>query len=137
MPVKYQPDYTYLRHVKIRRVHLFTFIQMICMAFMWIVKKIKMISIAFPVSVSALTPSKLDLTFIWFNFVTGYSKSSTNEKSIIQYKRKSRKETSVSKRVSRFSKLTIFTDYNGMRTIRQQYGDKETNFLMTPQILSQ
>ena len=27
MPPKYQPDYYYLRHVPIKKVHLFTFIQ--------------------------------------------------------------------------------------------------------------
>ena len=27
MPPKYQPDYSYLRHVPIKKVHLFTFIQ--------------------------------------------------------------------------------------------------------------
>lgn len=27
MPTKYQPDYYYLRHVPIKTVHLFTFIQ--------------------------------------------------------------------------------------------------------------
>ena len=27
MPPKYQPDYHYLRHVPLRQVHLFTFIQ--------------------------------------------------------------------------------------------------------------
>ena len=27
MPPKYQPDYYYLRHVPIKKVHIFTFIQ--------------------------------------------------------------------------------------------------------------
>ena len=31
MPGKYQPDYPYLRRVPLRRVHLFTFIQIICL----------------------------------------------------------------------------------------------------------
>ena len=52
MPVKYQPDYIYLRHVKLLRVHLFTFIQIICFAVMWVIKTIKETSIAFPVMVN-------------------------------------------------------------------------------------
>jgi len=52
MPVKYQPDYIYLRHVKILRVHLFTFIQVICFVVMWVIKSIKETSITFPVMVN-------------------------------------------------------------------------------------
>lgn len=51
MPVKYQPDYPYLRHVPLWRVHLFTFIQILCVAGLWIVKSIKSISIIFPLLV--------------------------------------------------------------------------------------
>ena len=53
MPAKYQPDLPYLRHVKINRVHLFTFIQIICLAVLWVVKMVKSISIAFPVMVNS------------------------------------------------------------------------------------
>lgn len=28
-PMKYQPDYAYLRHVSIKRVHLFTLVQVL------------------------------------------------------------------------------------------------------------
>ena len=41
MPAKYQPDYDYLRHVPIRRVHLFTAIQIICLIVLWVVKSVK------------------------------------------------------------------------------------------------
>jgi len=53
MPPKYQPDYMYLRHVPVRRVHLFTAIQIICLIGLWVVKTIKQISIVFPVMVRA------------------------------------------------------------------------------------
>ena len=52
MPVKYQPDYTYLRHVPLWRVHIFTFLQVLCLAALWAVKSIKSISIVFPLLVS-------------------------------------------------------------------------------------
>jgi len=51
MPAKYQPDYMYLRHVPVRRVHLFTAIQIVCLIGLWIVKTIKQISIIFPLMV--------------------------------------------------------------------------------------
>ena len=33
-----QPDYVYLRHVPLRKVHLFTIIQMICFALLYAIK---------------------------------------------------------------------------------------------------
>lgn len=54
MPAKYQPDYVYLRHVPLRRCHLFTFIQILCLAALWVIKSIKSISIVFPLMVLAM-----------------------------------------------------------------------------------
>lgn len=54
MPAKYQPDYMFLRHVPIGRVHRFTFIQLFCLALLWTVKTIKAISIVFPLMVSGV-----------------------------------------------------------------------------------
>ena len=52
MPAKYQPDYMYLRHVRTKRVHLFTAIQLLCLTVLWAIKSYKKISIAFPIMVS-------------------------------------------------------------------------------------
>ena len=38
MTPKMQPDYVYLRHVPLRKVHLFTIIQMICFALLYAIK---------------------------------------------------------------------------------------------------
>ncbi|XP_013395927.1 electroneutral sodium bicarbonate exchanger 1 [Lingula anatina] len=54
MPPKYQPDYTFLRHVPLKRVHLFTAIQLLCLIILWVIKTIKSISIAFPLMVLAM-----------------------------------------------------------------------------------
>ncbi|KAL5005938.1 hypothetical protein ScPMuIL_017096 [Solemya velum] len=54
MPQKYQPDYMYLRHVPVRRVHLFTMIQVLCLSILWVIKTVKKISIAFPLMVLAM-----------------------------------------------------------------------------------
>ncbi len=53
MPVKYQPDYMFLRHVPLYRVHLFTVIQVLCLGALCVIKEIKSISIVFPIMVSA------------------------------------------------------------------------------------
>ncbi|CAL1539317.1 unnamed protein product [Lymnaea stagnalis] len=50
-PAKYQPDYIYLRHVPIKRVHYFTIIQILCLAVLWIIKSFKAVSIIFPIMV--------------------------------------------------------------------------------------
>ncbi|PAA63561.1 hypothetical protein BOX15_Mlig020841g1 [Macrostomum lignano] len=54
MPQKYQPDYRFLRHVKIMQVHKFTIIQVTCLVLLWVVKAISAISILFPVMVLAM-----------------------------------------------------------------------------------
>jgi len=54
MPTKYQPDYMYLRHVRTWRVHLFTFMQVLCLAILWTLKSFKESSILFPLMVLAL-----------------------------------------------------------------------------------
>ena len=53
MPPKHQPDYPYLRHVRILRVHLFTGIQILSLAGMFAVKNVKSIAIIFPLLVVA------------------------------------------------------------------------------------
>ncbi|NXW86815.1 S4A4 protein, partial [Alopecoenas beccarii] len=50
MPAKHQPDLAYLRHVPLRRVHLFTIIQLLCLALLWVIKS-TMAAIIFPVMV--------------------------------------------------------------------------------------
>uniref|UniRef100_A0A8C6Q310 Anion exchange protein n=1 Tax=Nothobranchius furzeri TaxID=105023 RepID=A0A8C6Q310_NOTFU len=50
MPAKHQPDLIYLRHVPQRRIHFFTFIQVICLALLWILKS-TVAAIIFPVMV--------------------------------------------------------------------------------------
>ncbi|XP_069092974.1 electrogenic sodium bicarbonate cotransporter 1 isoform X4 [Pleurodeles waltl] len=53
MPPKHQPDFIYLRHVPLRRVHLFTFLQVVCLAMLWILKS-TVAAIIFPVMILAL-----------------------------------------------------------------------------------
>ncbi|XP_032373030.1 solute carrier family 4 member 4a isoform X7 [Etheostoma spectabile] len=53
MPAKHQPDLIYLRHVPLRKVHLFTFIQILCLALLWVLKS-TVAAIVFPVMILAL-----------------------------------------------------------------------------------
>ncbi|XP_063304739.1 electrogenic sodium bicarbonate cotransporter 4 [Pelobates fuscus] len=53
MPAKHQPDYAYLRHVPLRRVHLFTVVQIVCLAVLWILKS-TVAAIIFPVMILGL-----------------------------------------------------------------------------------
>jgi sodium bicarbonate cotransporter 5 len=50
MPAKHQPDHAFLRHVPLRRIHLFTLVQILCLALLWILKS-TMAAIIFPVMV--------------------------------------------------------------------------------------
>lgn len=50
MPAKHQPDLAYLRQVPLRRVHLFTIIQLLCLALLWLLKS-TVAAIIFPVMV--------------------------------------------------------------------------------------
>uniref|UniRef100_A0A3P8ZGY1 Anion exchange protein n=1 Tax=Esox lucius TaxID=8010 RepID=A0A3P8ZGY1_ESOLU len=53
MPAKHQPDFSFLRHVPLRRVHLFTLVQIICLAVLWILKS-TVAAIIFPVMILGL-----------------------------------------------------------------------------------
>lgn len=62
MPAKHQPDLVYLRHVPLRKVHLFTFMQILCLALLWILKS-TVAAIVFPVMVRHLFIEMLLIEF--------------------------------------------------------------------------
>ncbi|XP_066570328.1 electrogenic sodium bicarbonate cotransporter 4 [Amia ocellicauda] len=64
MPAKHQPDYAYLRHVPLRKVHLFTVVQVVCLTVLWVLKS-TVAAIIFPVMILALIVVRkmLDLVF--------------------------------------------------------------------------
>uniref|UniRef100_A0A672MGY2 Anion exchange protein n=1 Tax=Sinocyclocheilus grahami TaxID=75366 RepID=A0A672MGY2_SINGR len=53
MPAKHQPDFIYLRHVPLRKVHLFTLTQLTCLVLLWVTKT-SPAAIVFPMMVLAL-----------------------------------------------------------------------------------
>uniref|UniRef100_A0A8C5BD44 Anion exchange protein n=1 Tax=Gadus morhua TaxID=8049 RepID=A0A8C5BD44_GADMO len=64
MPSKHQPDFAYLRHVPLRRVHLFTLVQVICLAVLWTLKS-TFLAIIFPIMILGLMVVRklLDMVF--------------------------------------------------------------------------
>ncbi|KAM7365475.1 hypothetical protein PAMP_016396 [Pampus punctatissimus] len=64
MPAKHQPDFIYLRHVPLRKVHLFTIIQLSCLILLWTIKTSKA-AIVFPMMVLALVFIRKLLDFIF------------------------------------------------------------------------
>uniref|UniRef100_A0A4W3HFY8 Anion exchange protein n=1 Tax=Callorhinchus milii TaxID=7868 RepID=A0A4W3HFY8_CALMI len=64
MPAKHQPDFIYLRHVPLRKVHLFTVIQFSCLILLWVIK-VSRAAIVFPMMVLALVFIRKLLDFIF------------------------------------------------------------------------
>uniref|UniRef100_A0A8C7U188 Anion exchange protein n=1 Tax=Oncorhynchus mykiss TaxID=8022 RepID=A0A8C7U188_ONCMY len=64
MPAKHQPDLIYLRHVPQRRIHLFTFIQALCLALLWVLKS-TVAAIIFPVMILALVAVRKAMDYIF------------------------------------------------------------------------
>ncbi|CAL8248325.1 unnamed protein product [Merluccius merluccius] len=64
MPSKHQPDFSYLRHVPLRRVHLFTLVQIMCLAVLWTLKS-TFLAIIFPIMILGLMVVRkmLDMVF--------------------------------------------------------------------------
>ncbi|XP_072315926.1 sodium-driven chloride bicarbonate exchanger-like [Eucyclogobius newberryi] len=64
MPAKHQPDFIYLRYVPLRKVHLFTIVQLSCLVLLWVIKTSKA-AIVFPMMVLALVFIRKLLDFIF------------------------------------------------------------------------
>ncbi|KAL3283056.1 hypothetical protein HHI36_006214 [Cryptolaemus montrouzieri] len=65
MPNKYQPDYMFLRQVPIKRVHLFTLIQLACLICLWSVKSFSSTSILFPLMLVVMIGIRKSLDLIF------------------------------------------------------------------------
>ncbi|KAM9839271.1 anion exchange protein 2b [Aulostomus maculatus] len=66
MPPKYHPDHTYVRKVRTLRMHLFTCIQLVCLASLWAVMSTQA-SLAFPFVLILTVPVKMFLLPRIFN----------------------------------------------------------------------
>uniref|UniRef100_A0A671M9K2 Anion exchange protein n=1 Tax=Sinocyclocheilus anshuiensis TaxID=1608454 RepID=A0A671M9K2_9TELE len=71
MPAKHQPDFIYLRHVPLRKVHLFTLTQLTCLVLLWVTKT-SPAAIIFPMMVLALVLIRKLLDFCFSKRELGY-----------------------------------------------------------------
>ncbi|XP_008564366.1 PREDICTED: electroneutral sodium bicarbonate exchanger 1 isoform X3 [Galeopterus variegatus] len=99
MPAKHQPDFIYLRHVPLRKVHLFTLIQLTCLVLLWVIKA-SPAAIVFPMMVLALVFVRkvMDLCFSkrelsWLDDLMPESK----KKKLDDAKKKAKEEEEVEK----------------------------------------
>lgn len=60
MPVKHHPNAAYVRRVPTFKMHLFTIIQILCLAMLWIVKSTKL-SLAFPFFLILMIPLRAQM----------------------------------------------------------------------------
>ncbi|KAL4715167.1 hypothetical protein ACJJTC_012214 [Scirpophaga incertulas] len=65
MPQKYQPDHMFLRQVPIRRVHIFTIIQLTCLVCLWVIKSFSTTSILFPLMLVVMIGIRKSLDFFF------------------------------------------------------------------------
>uniref|UniRef100_A0A8C3AIX5 Anion exchange protein n=1 Tax=Cyclopterus lumpus TaxID=8103 RepID=A0A8C3AIX5_CYCLU len=71
MPAKHQPDLVYLRHVPLRKVHLFTFIQILCLALLWVLKS-TVAAIVFPIMILALVAVRKAMDYMFSQHELGF-----------------------------------------------------------------
>ncbi|XP_063088277.1 anion exchange protein 4 isoform X3 [Cavia porcellus] len=64
MPAKHQPDLLLLRHVPLKRVHLFTAIQLVCLGLLWIIKSTPA-AIIFPIMLLGLVGVRKALEWVF------------------------------------------------------------------------
>jgi len=65
MPKKFQPDVPYLRKVQLKRVHLFTAVQLASLGGLWVIKDVKQTSILFPVMLVVMMGIRKGLDFVF------------------------------------------------------------------------
>lgn len=65
IPVESHPQTPWVRRVKTSRMHLYTIIQISCLAVLWGVKSWKQISLAFPFFLMLLIPTRMQLKRIF------------------------------------------------------------------------
>ncbi|XP_052411457.1 solute carrier family 4 member 4a isoform X2 [Carassius gibelio] len=98
MPAKHQPDLIYLRHVPLRKVHLFTFVQILCLALLWILKS-TVAAIVFPVMILALVAVRKALDYIFsqhdLSFLDDVIPEKDKKKKEDEKKKKKKKQGSI------------------------------------------
>uniref|UniRef100_A0A8C2ZW17 Anion exchange protein n=1 Tax=Cyclopterus lumpus TaxID=8103 RepID=A0A8C2ZW17_CYCLU len=113
MPAKHQPDLIYLRHVPQRRIHLFTFIQALCLALLWILKS-TVAAIVFPVMILALVAVRKAMDYVFsqhdLSYLDDVIPEKDKKKKEDEKKKKSKKKGSIDSEIE-------FSDYPDIESI--------------------
>ncbi|KAM9450611.1 electrogenic sodium bicarbonate cotransporter 1 isoform 1-T1 [Clarias gariepinus] len=112
MPAKHQPDLIYLRHVPLRRVHLFTFLQILCLALLWILKS-TVAAIIFPVMILALVAVRKALDYFFSQHDLSYLDDVMPEKD----KKKKEDDKKKKKKKGSIDSDINYSDYPGNENI--------------------
>ncbi|XP_062268580.1 electrogenic sodium bicarbonate cotransporter 1-like isoform X2 [Platichthys flesus] len=107
MPAKHQPDLIYLRHVPQRRIHLFTFIQGLCLALLWILKS-TVAAIIFPVMILALVAVRKAMDYLFSQHDLSYLDDVIPEK---DKKKKEDEKKKKNKKKGSIDSEADFSDY--------------------------
>ncbi|XP_017163523.1 electrogenic sodium bicarbonate cotransporter 1-like [Poecilia reticulata] len=110
MPAKHQPDLIYLRHVPQRRIHLFTFIQVLCLALLWILKS-TVAAIIFPVMILALVAVRKAMDYVFSQHDLSYLDD------VIPEKDKKKKEDEKKKKNKKKGSIDSEIDYEIRRKL--------------------
>ncbi|XP_049593257.1 electrogenic sodium bicarbonate cotransporter 1 isoform X1 [Syngnathus scovelli] len=105
MPAKHQPDLIYLRHVPQRRIHLFTFIQALCLALLWVLKS-TVAAIIFPVMILALVAVRKAMDYLFSQHDLSYLDD------VIPEKDKKKKEDEKKKKHKKKGSIDSENDYS-------------------------
>ncbi|KAG7273727.1 hypothetical protein CRUP_001807, partial [Coryphaenoides rupestris] len=108
MPAKHQPDLIYLRHVPQRRIHLFTFIQALCLALLWVLKS-TVAAIVFPVMILALVAVRKAMDYMFSQHDLSYLDDVIPEKD--KKKKEDEKKKKHKKKGSIDSELEFQSEY--------------------------
>ncbi|XP_037402074.1 electrogenic sodium bicarbonate cotransporter 1 isoform X10 [Pygocentrus nattereri] len=112
MPAKHQPDLIYLRHVPLRRVHLFTFVQVLCLALLWILKS-TVAAIVFPVMILALVAVRKAMDYVFSQHDLSYLDDVMPEKD----KKKKEDEKKKKKKKGSIDSDINYSDFPGNENI--------------------
>uniref|UniRef100_A0A8C5NHG0 Anion exchange protein n=1 Tax=Gouania willdenowi TaxID=441366 RepID=A0A8C5NHG0_GOUWI len=112
MPPKHQPDFVYLRHVPLRKVHLFTIIQLSCLLLLWVIKTSRA-AIVFPMMVLALVFIRklMDCIFTkrelsWLDDLMPESKKKKLEDNALKKKKKKQNQRNAHKMTQNIQTIT-------------------------------
>ncbi|XP_019741667.1 electrogenic sodium bicarbonate cotransporter 1-like [Hippocampus comes] len=122
MPAKHQPDLIYLRHVPQRRIHLFTFIQALCLALLWVLKS-TVAAIIFPVMILALVAVRKAMDYVFSQHDLSYLDD------VIPEKDKKKKEDEKKKKQQQHKKGSVdsendFEAHRGLAAARSRRAER-------------